>query len=254
MTMCCGRGIHDGGVRLHPGSSYYATYGTGGKTDTRMAAYPFDLPSVCQGVDIQDTLVFRKPYGGLDWRPIPFETLQVEIPLCRKGGEMVVMHGNAFMIDAGSMEPSWRWGWEVSSATRSPTQHGSSRGAIQPVMTLRWHTSLSRENRPMSNQYVGTWRIVEMEQWDQDYIDLVVPGYIVFRKDNLGEFQFGTVHGEIDYRIEPYQDTERLEFSWEGEDEMDPVSGRGWAIITDGQIQGRIYFHEGDESGFMAEK
>ena len=30
----------------------------------------------------------------------------------------------------------------------------------------------------MRHQYMGTWRIVEMEQWDQDYIDLVVPGYI----------------------------------------------------------------------------
>jgi hypothetical protein len=54
----------------------------------------------------------------------------------------------------------------------------------------------------MRHQYLGTWRIIEMEQWDQDYIDLVVPGYIAFREDNLGEFQFGTVHGGIDYRIE----------------------------------------------------
>jgi hypothetical protein len=58
----------------------------------------------------------------------------------------------------------------------------------------------------------------------------------------------------MDYRIEPYQETARLAFSWEGEDEMDPVSGRGWAIITKGQLQGRLYFHEGDESGFGAEK
>jgi len=53
----------------------------------------------------------------------------------------------------------------------------------------------------MSNPYMGTWRIIEMEQWDQDYIDLVVPGYIAFREDNLGEFQFGTVHGDIDFPI-----------------------------------------------------
>jgi hypothetical protein len=65
----------------------------------------------------------------------------------------------------------------------------------------------------MSNQYMGTWRIIEMEQWDQDFIDLVVPGYIAFRGDNLGEFQFGAVRGDIHYRIEPYHDTERLEFS-----------------------------------------
>ena len=106
----------------------------------------------------------------------------------------------------------------------------------------------------MSNPYLGTWRIIEMEQWDQDYIDLVVPGYIAFREDNLGEFQFGTVHAEIDYRIEPSPGTERLEFSWEGEDEMDPVSGRGWAMIRDGQLQGTLYFHEGDASGFVAQK
>jgi hypothetical protein len=43
----------------------------------------------------------------------------------------------------------------------------------------------------------------------------VVPGYIAFREDHVGKFQFGTVHGEIDYRIESYQETERLEFSWE---------------------------------------
>jgi hypothetical protein len=35
---------------------------------------------------------------------------------------------------------------------------------------------------------------------------------------------------------------------------MDPVSGRGWAIIEDGQLQGRLYFHEGDESGFTVEE
>jgi hypothetical protein len=106
----------------------------------------------------------------------------------------------------------------------------------------------------MSNPYMGTWRIVEMEQWDQDYIDLVVPGYIAFREDNLGEFQFGTVHGDIDYRIEPYQETARLEFSWEGEDEMDPVSGRGWAMIQDGQLQGRLSLHAGDASECVTEK
>jgi hypothetical protein len=47
----------------------------------------------------------------------------------------------------------------------------------------------------------------------------VVPGYISFREDNQGEFQFGAVRGDLDYRIAPYQDTERLAFSWEGEDE-----------------------------------
>ena len=99
MPMRCGRGIHDGGFRLHPWSGYGATHGTGGKTDTRMAAYPFDLPSVREGVDIQDFMLFSKPDRGLNWSPIPFETFQVEILLGSEGGQVWAIHGNAFMLD-----------------------------------------------------------------------------------------------------------------------------------------------------------
>ena len=60
---------------------------------------------------------------------------------------------------------------------------------------------------------------------------MVMPGYITFDNQDSGEFHFGAVHGFIDYRIEPYGESQRLEFSWEGEDEMDPASGRGWALI-----------------------
>ena len=28
--------------------------------------------------------------------------------------------------------------------------------------------------------FIGNWRITEMEQWDQDFIDAEVPGYISF--------------------------------------------------------------------------
>src|SRR2546423_11933673 len=101
MPVHCGRGIHDGGFRLYPGSGYCAAHSTGGKTDTRMAAYPFDLPGVCEGVDIQDALLFSKPYGGLDWRSIPFETLQIEIPLTYKWGKALARHGKTFMMDIG---------------------------------------------------------------------------------------------------------------------------------------------------------
>jgi hypothetical protein len=110
------------------------------------------------------------------------------------------------------------------------------------------------QENPMSNPYHGTWRIIEMEQWDQDYIDLVVPGYISFREDNQGEFQFGTVHGDIDYRVEPYQETERLEFSWEGEDEMDPVSGRGWAILRMDNSREGSTFTKGMSQGLWQKK
>lgn len=105
----------------------------------------------------------------------------------------------------------------------------------------------------MVNQYIGKWQIVEMELWDKDFIDLEVPGYITFQKDSLGHFQFGAVQGEIDYRVEKINGLERLEFTWEGQDEDDPVCGRGWAVIVDKELQGRLYFHLGNDSGFKAQ-
>jgi len=49
-----------------------------------------------------------------------------------------------------------------------------------------------------NSPYLGKWKITEMEQWDREYIDLVVPGYIEFEGDENGSFQLGTVKGWID--------------------------------------------------------
>ena len=102
MPMGCGRSIHDGGVRLHPGSGYGATHRTGGETDARMAAYPSDLPSIRESRDIQDALLFGKPYGGLHGRPVPFDTLKIEISLTHKGREVWARHSKTFMVDVGN--------------------------------------------------------------------------------------------------------------------------------------------------------
>jgi hypothetical protein len=48
------------------------------------------------------------------------------------------------------------------------------------------------------NQFLGHWRITEMEVWGRDYLDLVVPAYISFDEDDDGAFQFGTVRGWLD--------------------------------------------------------
>jgi hypothetical protein len=104
----------------------------------------------------------------------------------------------------------------------------------------------------MKNLFLGKWRITEMEQWDQEYIDLVVPGYFEFRKNNIGEFQFGIVEGDIDYRIEKVGDDKRLDFSWEGQEEYESLSGRGWATVEKNELIGRIFFHLGDDSWFKA--
>jgi len=93
-----------------------------------------------------------------------------------------------------------------------------------------------------------------MELWDKDFIDMEVHGYFQFKKDEMGDFQFGLVQGQLDYRIEKIGEIERLEFSWEGQDENDEAHGRGWVTIKNEQIEGRFYFHLGDNSAFKAMK
>ena len=44
-----------------------------------------------------------------------------------------------------------------------------------------------------------------------------------------------------------------VDFTWDGNDEGDPASGRGWVNLRkDDSLTGHIYFHQGDGSGFKA--
>jgi hypothetical protein len=99
----------------------------------------------------------------------------------------------------------------------------------------------------------GRWRIVEMDLWDQDALDLVAPAFIEFSPDHTGQFGFIAVTGWIDWRSAG-SGRSGLEFSWEGTDEGDQVNGRGWADLHDGVLHGHLYFHLGDDSSFRAER
>lgn len=99
---------------------------------------------------------------------------------------------------------------------------------------------------------VGTWRITSMEAWDAEYFDMEAPAHITVRDDLTGAFQFGLVQGDLDARVGVVDGVARVEFSWSGTDENDPVSGRGWLDVTGDQAQGRIFIHLGDDSAFTA--
>ena len=91
-----------------------------------------------------------------------------------------------------------------------------------------------------------------MEQWDQEFVDLVSPGHITFTVNGRGELHFGAVDVSLDWRADAAGN--RVDFSFEGFDEGDEVSGNGWAELNGGKLTGRIAFHLGDESGFVAQK
>ena len=105
-----------------------------------------------------------------------------------------------------------------------------------------------------SNPFAGRWRIVSMSQWDEDYIDEEEEGYFEFDGKNGGEFHFGYVHGQMDCRLGTRDGEQAVEWSWDGNDEMDQAQGRGWAIVKGDELHGMIFFHQGDDSEFMAKR
>ena len=95
----------------------------------------------------------------------------------------------------------------------------------------------------------GRWRIVQMPDYDADYPDMMEPAYLLFEDDGSGEFAFGCVTGGIWGAA----DADAVDFSWQGNDEMDDASGDGWAELQpDGSLNGEICFHRGDEVAFVA--
>ena len=96
----------------------------------------------------------------------------------------------------------------------------------------------------------GKYEIIEMELWAKKDIDLVETGYIMI-SGNRGEFRFICVEGQIDIRE---VENNNYKFSWDGNDECDPASGFGDFTYEDDTLVGRIYFHDGDDSSFIARK
>jgi hypothetical protein len=104
--------------------------------------------------------------------------------------------------------------------------------------------------RPTKRSLIGKWRIIEMELWDKDFLDMMEPAYIAFDGKAGGEFAFGCVTGGLHCRKAP----DGVEFTWEGNNEMDEASGDGWAEIEkDGSLTGEIRFHNGDQPSRLAD-
>ncbi len=107
----------------------------------------------------------------------------------------------------------------------------------------------------MKKDLIGRWRLTWMSNWDNEFMDAESPAFIEFKPDGRGEFHFGYVHCGIDWRPEQRQSRPGCAFTFDGSDEMDPTRGRGWAVVQDdGTLKGHLYFHQGDDSGFLAER
>jgi hypothetical protein len=125
---------------------------------------------------------------------------------------------------------------------------------VQPKPVAKKPAAKKSSKGNSGNPFEGRWRITWMGQWDQDFVDEEVDGFFEFKAKKNGSFQFGYVSGDIDYRLGTRDGKPAIEFSWEGQDEMHLAQGRGWAVVDGDELSGLIFFHQGDESKFTAER
>lgn len=104
------------------------------------------------------------------------------------------------------------------------------------------------------NPFLGKWWIIASDLWTREDLNSVVPAHITFNRNHLGELELIAISASIDHRIGNRDGTPIVEFTWEGSDEGQPVSGRGWARLTGDHLNGQLFIHQGDETDFTAKR
>ena len=62
--------------------------------------------------------------------------------------------------------------------------------------------------------FAGRWHIVEMDQWDEDFLDLIEEAHLTFEGAASGVIAFGAVKGFLDVRYDTRDGSACAEFSW----------------------------------------
>ncbi|WP_186400845.1 hypothetical protein [Stappia sp. P2PMeth1] len=103
--------------------------------------------------------------------------------------------------------------------------------------------------------FAGRWRITLMDTFPDDVLDIAGEAHLTFTGTDDGEIAFIAVRGLLDVRYGSRDGVATAELSFEGADDGDPVSGRGWASLgTAGRLVGHIYIHKGEESSFVCQR
>jgi hypothetical protein len=102
--------------------------------------------------------------------------------------------------------------------------------------------------------FTGLWDVVSSPDFDDDYLHMEVSPYVRLQQEGstvTGEYHLGLQTGDVDGRLEG---NERILFSFEGMDEMDPVHGAGTIMIEGDRLIFRLMYHYGDSFTFECER
>jgi hypothetical protein len=115
---------------------------------------------------------------------------------------------------------------------------------VSKVPTAKW---------AVNRKFIGEWSITQLEGFDAEYLNLCGPSVIKISPGGIGEMNFGAVEIVLDCKMDDLNE-HVLRFSFEGSDEGDPISGRGYSFNEGREMTGRIFLYCGDEFGFKAKK
>lgn len=105
------------------------------------------------------------------------------------------------------------------------------------------------ESTAVKPRWTGRWHLVESDLWGDDSIDLLGQAHIELGPDRLGYLMVGALQADVDYRIAERDGLSMVEFSWIGDDDGHPASGRGSAQLqSDGTLRIQLYIHRGYEA------
>lgn len=78
--------------------------------------------------------------------------------------------------------------------------------------------------------------------WDLHDLDVMDPAHLTLEPKGHGTLGLLAIEGDLDYRVVQREGLPAIEFSFEGSDEGDRISGRGWAVLDGEQLRGTSSF------------
>ena len=103
--------------------------------------------------------------------------------------------------------------------------------------------------------FVGRWRIVEMDVWDKDFLDLVETAHLTFKGAADGKIAFGALKGFLDVRYGTA--TVRRARSSRGREMMRttrPPVVDGLSLALQAASSDTSDIHNGEASGFVCDR
>src|ERR1051326_617363 len=93
------------------------------------------------------------------------------------------------------------------------------RGPAASTRREPWRMPMAKKKQ--ESPFTGLWHVVSMSGWDEDYFNEEVQAFIELEANGTGHFQFGYVHGYMDWR--PAHETGSQPSSGPGKGRTGPI-------------------------------